>query len=263
MALKSLVTSWKGRRWCLKSELQSLAGKLQHACKVVRPGRSFLRRVFELMKGVHHDHHHIRLNTVVRSDLAWWDLFLDSWNGISMLRPARLSVPDYEIYTDASGGFGCGAIWTHHWLQFKWPQPYAAVAIASTEMAPIVMACIVWGRAWRGQVVHVHSDNEAVVAVINSRNSKDTQLMHLIHCLFFLLAAWDISLYSCRIPGAFNTVADAILRDNIPLLSSKVSDADPHPTLIAVELVELLITSKPDWTLPSWGHLFESCLRQV
>ena len=48
-ALRSLIASWKGRRWCLKSELQSLVGKLQHACKVVRPGRSFLRRVFELL----------------------------------------------------------------------------------------------------------------------------------------------------------------------------------------------------------------------
>ena len=132
VALRSLLTSWKGRRWCLKSELQPLAGKLQHACKVVRPGRSFLRRVFEL-KGVHHDHHHIRLNSAMRSDLAWWDLFLDSWNGISMLRPARLLVPDHEIYTDASGGFGCGVIWAHHWLQFKWPQPYAAAAIAPKE----------------------------------------------------------------------------------------------------------------------------------
>ena len=150
VALKSLLTSWKGRRWCLKSELQSLAGKLQHACKVVRPWRSFLWPVFELMKGVHHDYHHIRLNSATRSDLAWWDLFLDSWNGILMLRPARLSVPDHEIYTDASSGFGCGVIWTHHWLQFKWPQPYAAAAIAPKEMVPIVMACIMWGRAWQG-----------------------------------------------------------------------------------------------------------------
>ena len=108
--------------------------------------------------------------------------------------------------------------------------------------------------------MHVHSDNEAVAVVINAGYSKDTQLMRY---LFFVLAAWDISLYSCHIPGALNTVADAISRDNIPLLFSKVPDADPHPTPISAELVELLITSQPDWTLPSWGHLFESCLCQV
>ena len=48
-SLKALISSWKDRRSCRKVELQSLAGKLQHACKVVRPGRSFLRRVFQLL----------------------------------------------------------------------------------------------------------------------------------------------------------------------------------------------------------------------
>ena len=111
--------------------------------------------------------------------------------------------------------------------------------------------------------MHVHSNNEAVAVVINAGYSKDTQLMHLIRYLFFMLAAWDISLYSCHIRGALNTVADAISRDNIPLLFSKVPDADPHPTPISAELVELLIASQQDWTLPSWGHLFKSCLWQV
>ena len=85
--LRILLTTWDGRRWCRKSQLQSLTGKLQHACKVVRPGRTFLRRVFELLKGAHHAHHHIRLNRAMRSDLAWWSRFLDSWNGVSLLRP--------------------------------------------------------------------------------------------------------------------------------------------------------------------------------
>ena len=99
LALKTLFSSWKDRRWCRKTELQSLAGKLQHACKVVRPGRSFVRRVFDQLKGTRHNHHHIRLNMAIHSDLMWWDLFLDSWNGVSLLRPARLVHPDHEIYT--------------------------------------------------------------------------------------------------------------------------------------------------------------------
>ena len=50
VALKNLISSWRDRHWCIKSELQSLAGKLQHTQKVVRPGRSFLRRIFQLLK---------------------------------------------------------------------------------------------------------------------------------------------------------------------------------------------------------------------
>ncbi len=45
--LQALIREWKPKRSCTRRELRSLAGKLQHACKVVRPGRTFLRRMFE------------------------------------------------------------------------------------------------------------------------------------------------------------------------------------------------------------------------
>ena len=48
-ALRVLVKSWLGHISCSKKELQSLAGKLQHTCKVVKLGHCFLQRMFELM----------------------------------------------------------------------------------------------------------------------------------------------------------------------------------------------------------------------
>ena len=41
--LRLLVANWLGRKCCTVRELESLVGKLQHASKVVRPGRTFLR----------------------------------------------------------------------------------------------------------------------------------------------------------------------------------------------------------------------------
>ena len=38
-----LAASWRGRKACRVKELQSLVGSLQHACKAVHPGRSFMR----------------------------------------------------------------------------------------------------------------------------------------------------------------------------------------------------------------------------
>ena len=74
--LKLLVASWVGRRFCTLKELESLVGKLQHACKVVRPGRTFLRRMFELIKGAKKGQRFLRLNSAFKSDLAWWHLFM-------------------------------------------------------------------------------------------------------------------------------------------------------------------------------------------
>lgn len=62
------------------------------------------------------------------------------------------------------------------------------------ELIPIVKACILWGQAWQGKVVHVHSDNKAVMVVVNSGYSRDSQLMHLAQCLFFALVVRDTSL---------------------------------------------------------------------
>lgn len=64
--LQGLITTWRVKQWCTKSKLRSLVGKLQHACKVVRPGRSFLRQMFELLKGIAKKQHFIRLNRSFR-----------------------------------------------------------------------------------------------------------------------------------------------------------------------------------------------------
>ena len=50
--LESLIRNWLPRKACKVRELQSLVGKLQHACKVVCPGRTFLRQMLELLRGL-------------------------------------------------------------------------------------------------------------------------------------------------------------------------------------------------------------------
>ena len=70
--LQLLIWSWVGRKSCAKRELESLVGKLGHAARVVAPGRTFMRRMFELLAGVRQAHHHNRLSLAFRSDLLWW-----------------------------------------------------------------------------------------------------------------------------------------------------------------------------------------------
>ena len=75
--LKSLLQEWGDKKACGRRDLESLIGVLNHACKVVRCGRTFLRRMLDLLKGVPMHPlcpHPIRLNRSFRSDLAWWRL---------------------------------------------------------------------------------------------------------------------------------------------------------------------------------------------
>ena len=147
--LWTLLTQWQTKKFCLKKDLQSLVGKLQHACKVVRPGRTFLCRMLELLKGTLRRQCFIRLNTAFRSNFSWWCTFLESWNGVSMLDDATNRSPDFHLYSDASGSLGCGAWSGTSWLQYLWTNEFAAHSIAVKELLPIVMACIVWGKTWR------------------------------------------------------------------------------------------------------------------
>jgi len=108
--LRTLVAKWRKRKCCTKRELQSLAGHLSHACKVVRLERRFPRGVFGLISQFRRQDHRIRLNAAFRADLEWWHVFADSWNGVSMMMSESLESPGVEIWSDASGSWGCGAL---------------------------------------------------------------------------------------------------------------------------------------------------------
>lgn len=263
--LKIIIHEWRQRKSCTKRELLSLLGHLHHACQVVRPGRSFLRRMITLSKVAKKLHHYIRLNAGFRSDLEWWALFLSDWNGVGMMKDGTFTTPDVVVTSDASGSWGCGAFsslgW---WFQCTWPDCWGSVHITCKELLPIVVACAIWGRGWLGKKIECVTDNAAVVAIVNSGKSEDMLAMHLMRCLFFFTATWQITVHATHIPGKQNVAADALSRNNLPLFFQEVPMASNiAATPIPRELQELLILSRPDWTAPSWRKLFTSILQKV
>ena len=75
-----LLHRWSRKSTCTRRELESLIGHLHHACRVVRPGRTFLRRMINLLCCFRNSSHPIRLNVEFRRDLL---SFFQSWNGVS------------------------------------------------------------------------------------------------------------------------------------------------------------------------------------
>ena len=102
--LQRLMDQWLGRRSCTRKELE---GILQHACKVINTGRSFLRWLIALLSIAKSRYHHIHLNKEeFKSSLAWWKGFC---------HPLEWNIIDYQPgesttgLDDASGSWGCGA----------------------------------------------------------------------------------------------------------------------------------------------------------
>ncbi len=246
------LDDWGNRKATRKRNLLSLIGHLQHAAKAVRQGRSFFRRLIDLSSVVHRLDSYVRLNIAARSDIIWWRTFAKQWNGTSMLYNYSLQHPHTHVYSDASGSWGCAAFAGAAWFQFQWPSSATDWHIAAKEMTPIVIAAMLWGDSWQGRSVCFHSDNTAVVALLNSGSVRDDSLMHLMRCLTFVAAKYNFIFSSTHIPGVDNVLADALSRNNATLFLSRSPQAHRHPTPIPIAIPNLLVTEKPDWTAQAW-----------
>ena len=226
--LQILVATWLTRRSGPRSDFESLLGYLSHAATVVKQGRTFLRHLFSSLSAARGRSHHIHLGAMARADLQWWNAFLQRWNGFSFFSPTF--VPTIHIFSDASGSFGCGALMaTTSWFQLQWPPSWTSVDIAVKEMVPVVVAAAIWGRTWQRTRINFHSDNTAVVAVLHKRSSRHPPLMHLLRCLYFYAAYYKFEFVAHHVPGASNTAADAISRNNLSLFMLTLTPPYPAP----------------------------------
>ncbi len=130
---QQMLREWSHKRSCTRHQLESLLGYLSHAATVTPHGRTFLRSLFSILS------HHMRLNLCARADLAWWNTFLQGWKGKSFFPGAM------EVTSDASGSYGCGAIFGNTWFQVLCPPSWAAINITAKELVPIVIAAACWG----------------------------------------------------------------------------------------------------------------------
>ena len=197
LSIRNEILNWLLKKNATKREILSLVGLLQHASKVVRCGRTFVGRMYQAATKVKELSFFTCLTKEFRSDLFWWCFFLTSWNGLSLLRSSNFRQADCCIQTDASGLWGCGAVFGNQWFQWPWPVEWNSIGIMAKELAPIVIGCVVWGPYLKKQHVLFQCDNNSLVTCISKGYSKDPSVMHLLRCLWFFIAFLDIRVF-CR-----------------------------------------------------------------
>ena len=72
-------------------------------------------------------------------------------------------------------------------------------------------------------------DNAAVVAIVKLGSSKDPTVMHLMRCLFFFVAHYQLVLLPAHIPGKENVVADHLSRGALSSFFQLVPGARKDP----------------------------------
>ena len=219
-------------------QLQSLIGTLNFACAVITPGRPFLRKLIDLTKGVSGSKYRIPLTTETKNDLLIWDEFLTSFNGKALiLYQEPILDSTLNLYTDAAQSVGFGATFASHWFQHRWPSGWQSFHISVLELYPIFVALSTWAPLLANHTIILHSDNTAVVHVLNSRTAKDAQLLHLIRKITLISLSHNVNYRAVHIPGKSNLLADALSRFQECPMQFALVKMDQSPTQISSQLL--------------------------
>lgn len=227
--LRGLLNDITTRQSISQGELASVLGKLSFASRCITPGRTFMRRLWDICSRYQHKHYSITLTEEALADLEWWRVLLNEWNGRSFfLQPDWTPSPDFELYTDASGA-GWGAYHAGRWMQGKWLADQESHSIEWKELYAIVIACATWGVRWSKLRILFHCDNSAVVACLAKGHSRSPSVMSLIRQLFFVCARLNCTVSAVHIAGANNSIADALSRFRMQEFRQLAPSARAYP----------------------------------
>jgi len=225
--LLRILEEFNGLQLCTKRELERLIGKLNFGAKVIRGGRTFLRRMIILANSVPERHHKVVLDDEFRADVDWWFRFAHSWNGKAvMLDPDPID--NRRFVVDASNAAVC-AVFDQHFIIRPHDPVTASWHINDKECLAVFLAALKWAPEWSNKRVVVSSDNQTTVSAINKGTSSSPSIMRMLRALFWLSAKHNFHLIAVHIPGRLNTLADAGSRLNFDFLLDEGLSMQPCP----------------------------------
>ena len=206
-------------------------------------GRTFLRRMINLLCTFKRDDHPILLNQEFHLDLTWWRDLFHTWDGVSFLvMPDWAPLPNFQVSSDAAGTLGYGVIFHHQWFCGPWSASQLPLSTVY-KLFPIVVAAYLWGAQWSSRWVKFLCNNESVVAVLSSGTSRDPKLMVLMRFLVLLTVRHSFSFKASSVCGRANPVADALSRFQFQRFRHLAPQADLAVTTVPPDLlIALLVT---------------------
>ena len=234
---QDLLRIYSHKRSVTLRTLQSILGFLNFCCRVIQPGRCFLRRLTNLTIGTVNPNHYISLNAPARADMVAWLEFLDGFNLSTMFMEERwLSSETLHLYTDAAASAGFGAVFGSRWFYGAFPHGFRDCNITFLEFVPIVMAITVWAKLIRNHCIMFHTDNAALVAIINKQSSRHPHVMAALRRLVVTCLQFNINFRAKHVPGVDNAITDALSRFQFQKFRELAPQCQPNPTVIPPHL---------------------------
>ena len=228
--LSEVLKKFDCKKSASKKQLEKLAGILSHCSTVVRGGRTFSRRVYDLCKiAARVKNRIVCLNALFQADIEWWLRFAECFNGRAAMLRRDLGCD----MTSDSSKMGFAVYLNEDWLAGSWKAPldiqgisadcvhvhsppgqdvYDATNINELELWPVVAGAKRWCHVFRNRSVRVGTDNTQVLTMLRKGRSRNKTCMNWLRELFWLSFLFNFELIPYYVRSQDNFVADTMSR---------------------------------------------------
>ena len=104
------LATWLRRKKATKWEILSLVGLLQHATKVVRPGKIFVTRMYNTAARIKELHYYTTLTKAFKYNLHWWHFM----SIVGMVSVPQVSLPQNFLWLSSCNRYlRLMGLWCH------------------------------------------------------------------------------------------------------------------------------------------------------
>ena len=198
-------------------QIQQLCGYLNFLCWCVVPGHAFTMRLYTLTVGNDklRPHHHIKLREENRQDLLVWKQFLQLPNVFChpFMDMCELEVTEINMYSDASGKIGFGALCKTNWMYGEWGDfLLEKPSIKYLELFAVTAGVLQWIHHFQNSRIILFCDNISAVHMINSSSSKCKNCMILIRLIVLEGMRHNVKIGAKYVKSKENGLSDALSR---------------------------------------------------
>ena len=261
---EALTLSWEVKMWATKKDVQQLVGKLIFVSKCVRQSRVFLNRILNFLRAFNHikeisevfaevnprtgTEPRLPVTNATRMDVRWFQKFLRTFNGVSVIPNSGWENPDVTIATDACL-IGCGGTCQGKFFRGTFP---AAVRnrrhISELEILTVCVAAKLWATCLKGKRITLFCDNEASVVAINSGKCRNATMQACLRELVFVACSVECEMRAVHIRGVDNRLPDFLSRWQFgQKYRDKWAEATRGQHWVQVQLPENIFEFAHDW----------------
>ncbi|CAC5408292.1 unnamed protein product [Mytilus coruscus] len=151
-----------------------------------------------------------------RQDTRWWLLFLNDYNGISIISDVDWSSPDAIISSDVClKGIGGVNFTTFEYFHSDILESLRDMHISVLEMYAIYIAIQFWTSSISNKRVQLFCDNQSCVEILNRGSGRNQEMLNLARQIWYLCATSNVQLRVSYIASVENRLSDLLSRWNL------------------------------------------------